>query len=101
MNDLLRKLYSFLYIEKLSQTFISTYSDDLVSLISNDSKIELHEKVDLYVRMMSQWCDEPEVKLNVSKTEVINLSANNLKEKLEINLNAQLVVMKSVGMIIF
>lgn len=51
--------------------------------------------------MMSQWCDEPEVKLNVSKTEVINLSANNLKEKLEINLNAQLVVMKSVGMIIF
>lgn len=82
MNDLLRNL------EKLNQTYTSAYAGDLAALVSSDSKFELQQKVDRLMRVVSQWCDESEVKLNVSKTEVINLSANNLKENLEINVIA-------------
>jgi hypothetical protein len=78
MNDLLNKL------EELKNCVTIAYADDLAILINSSNKTELQLMINETMKIIEKWCDEANVKLNVKKTEVINLS------KFKIKLNIKL-----------
>lgn len=79
MNDLLKKLGNVKRVHTVA------YADDIGMLIFGDNKAEIQEKINVTINLVNKWCTEAGVKLNVNKTEIINLS------KSKKNLNIKII----------
>ena len=79
LNDLLRK------IEKLQNTKVIAFADDLAALLCSDNKRELQIRVNELFKMVKIWCEEAELELNLGKTDWINFSRTRDEIKLTVN----------------